>query len=208
MKKIVKILVVMFGVLLLLVVAVVLLTPSMDRWGATDNEIAATYLGDELIPDPASIVNRAITIQATPEQIYPWILQLGADKGGMYSYTWLENLINCHQVNADRIRPEWQNLYPGDVVRMCPEGFGPPPFTVALVGPLYTIAMGHQDNGAWTDLWQFVIEPQPDGASRLILRTRTNMTGGIWSFIHPVVFIMERGMLLGIKDRAEAMAGQ
>lgn len=142
------------------------------------------------------------------DKVVRFIIQLGADKGGMYSYAWLENLINCHQVNADRIHPQWQNLQVGDLVRMCPEGFCPSPFTVARVGPLYTVVMGHQDNGAWTDLWQFVIEPQADGASRLILRTRTNMTGGIWSIIHPGVFVMERGMLLGIKDRAEAMAGQ
>ena len=208
MKKILTYLVGLIGILAVIVLTVIMLTPWMDRWGATDNEITATYLGDELLPTPASIVNRAITIQATPEQIYPWIVQLGADKGGMYSYTWLENLINCHQVNAERIRPEWQNLNVGDVVRMCPDGVGPVPFKVAVVDPLYTIVMGHQDNGAWTDLWQFVIEPLPDGASRLILRTRTNMTGGIWSIIHPGIFVMERGMLLGIKERADAMAGQ
>ncbi len=85
---------------------------------------------------------------------------------------------------------------------------GSPPYKAALLGPLYTVVLGHQDNGAWVDLWQFVIEPLPDGASRLVLRTRTNMTGGIWSIIHPGVFIMERGMLLGIQHRAEAMAGQ
>jgi hypothetical protein len=180
----------------------------MDRWGATKAEISAIYIGEELIPNPASIVNRAVTIQATPEQIYPWIVQLGADKAGMYSYTWLENMITCHQVNADRIHPEWQDLQPGDVVRMCPEGTGPIPFKVALVGPLYTVVMGHQENAAWTDLWQFVIEPLPNGASRLILRTRTNMTGGIWSIIHPGIFVMERGMLLGIKHRAESITGQ
>jgi hypothetical protein len=68
------------------------------------------------------------------------------------------------------------------------------------------MVLGHQENDEWVDLYQFVITPQADGSSRLILRTRTMMTGGIWDIIHPGVFIMERGMLHGIKARAEALA--
>jgi hypothetical protein len=206
MNKFLIILLVLVGILVISGLAIILLTPWMDRWGATDEEISATYLGDELVPDPASIVNRAITIKATPEQIYPWIVQLGADKGGLYSYTWLEKIINCPMVNADRIHPEWQELKVGDEVKMCPGTFGPPPYKVAILGPLYTVVMGHEENGAWSDVWQFVIEPLANGNSRLILRTRTNLSGGIWNVIHPGVFIMERGMLMGIKDRAESMA--
>lgn len=183
--------------------------PWYMRWGATDAEVAATYLGDDLVPQPARIINRAVTIQATPEQIYPWIVQLGAGKGGYYSYTWLETyLLNCPIVNADRIHPEWQNLEVGDPVKMCPGDFGPPPYEVALIGPLYTIVLGHTEDGRWMESWQFVIEPQPDGASRLILRTRSLMVGGFWDIIEPGTFIMERGMLLGIKERAEALARQ
>ena len=104
MKKILKILALVFGIVMILIVTVVLLTtPAMDRWGATENEIAATYVGDDLVPNPASIVNHAVTIRATPEQIYPWIVQLGADKGGMYSYTWLEKMI---KLPAGERRPD------------------------------------------------------------------------------------------------------
>jgi hypothetical protein len=202
-----RLLVILVALLVLLVLVTILLTPWMDRWGATEDEINAPFPGDELLADPASIINRAITIQATPEQIYPWLLQLGADKGGLYSYTWLENLIQCKQTNADRIHAEWQGLKVGDLVRMCPEEGGPVPFTVALLNPNDAVVMGHQENSSWTDTWQFVIEPLPDGSSRLILRTRTNLTGGLWSAIHPIVFVMERGMLLGIRDRAEGLAG-
>jgi hypothetical protein len=205
MKTLLIISLIVFGILAILVVSVILLTPWMDGWGATQAEIDAAYSGDELLREPARIVNRAITIQAPPEQIYPWIIQMGADKGGMYSYTWIENLINCRQANADRIHSEWQGLKAGDLVRMCPGEFGPVPFTVALLQPSTSVVMGHQENGVWVDLWQFVIQPLPNGASRLILRTRTNMTGGIWSIIHPGIFIMERGMLIGIKDRTEAI---
>jgi hypothetical protein len=185
-------------------VSLTLLTPWMDRWGATNEELSAALPGDELVPEPVSFVNRAVTIHASPEEIFPWIVQLGAGKGGFYSYTWLETyLLRCPLVNADRIHPEWQDLKVGDEVKMCPEEPAPPPYIVAQIIPNQAVILGHQDNGEWVDLWQFVIRPQLDGSSRLVLRTRTMMSGGFWSIIHPGVFIMERGMLLGIKERAE-----
>jgi hypothetical protein len=208
MKKFLKVIGILAGLVVLGVAVVALLTPWMDRWGATDEEIAAAFPGDELLPEPASIVNRAITIQAAPEYIYPWIVQLDARKGGWYSYTWLETyLLRCPMVNADRIHPEWQNLKVGDEVRMCPNEPAPPPYIVAQIFPDRAIVMGHQENGEWVDLYQFVILPQADGSSRLILRTRTMTVGGFWTVFHPGFFIMERGMLLGIKERAEALAG-
>lgn len=181
------------GVVALAVIAITLLTPRLDRWGATAAEVAANYPGDELVPAPASFVNRAITIQARPEQIYPWLVQLGADKGGLYSYTALERLVGCPMVNADRIHPEWQGLKVGDAVKMNRTKPVPPPYIVAQIIPNQALVMGHQENGQWVDLWQFVLVPQTDSTTRLILRTRTMMTGGFWDIIHPGVFIMERG---------------
>jgi hypothetical protein len=95
-------------------------------------------------------------------------------------------------------------LKEGDLVQMCPNGM-PPASEVAQVYPNQAIVMGHQENGKWVDLWQFVILPQADGSSRLILRTRTMMVGGIWTVIHPGVFLMEYGLLHGVQARAEAM---
>ena len=204
-KKVLIALGVFVSILAIGVVSVILLTPWMDRWGATDTEITAAYPGDSLVAAPASIVNRAVTIQATPEQIYPWIIQLGADKGGYYSYSWLETyMLFCKMTNADRIHPEWQDLKSGDQVKMCPGSFGPTPYLVAQLTPNQSMVLGHQDKGEWVDLWEFNLVPQPDGTTRLILRTRTMMTGGFWDIIHPGVFIMETGMLRGIRDRAEA----
>jgi hypothetical protein len=205
MKKFLEITGTILGIILLFVVILALLTPWMDRWGATDEEIAMPLPGDELVAEPASFVNRAITIQASPEQIYPWLVQIGAKKGGWYSYSWLEGAIQCPITNADRIHPEWQDLKVGDPVEMCPNGM-PPAYEVAQIHPNYAIVMGHKENGAWVDLWQFVILPQADGSSRLILRTRTMMVGGIWSIIHPGVFVMEYGLLHGVQARAEAMS--
>ena len=204
MKNALKIIAVLAGLLAMVIVVTILLIPWMDRWGSTEAEIQAVYPGDELVPNPTSFVNRAISINATPEEVYPWLVQLGAGKGGYYSYTPLEAMINCPMTNADRIHPEWQALQVGDEVKMCAGEFAPPPYLVAQIHPNRAIVLGHQENGEWVDLWQFVLAPQSDGSTRLILRTRTKMTGGFWDLIHPGVFLMERGMLHGIKERAEA----
>lgn len=206
MRNLLKIAAGLAGIIIVGLVAVIALTPWMDRWGATPAEIGAAFPGDELVPAPASFVNRAVTIQARPEQIYPWLVQLGAGKAGLYSYTALETLIGCPLVNADEIHPEWQNLQVGDEVKMCPHDPAPPPYLVAQLHPSQAVVLGHQDNGVWVDLWQFILTPQADGSTRLLLRTRTMMTGGFWDVIHPGVFVMEREMLLGIKARAEALA--
>lgn len=208
MKKFLKIGGTLVGLAILVVLMIVALMPWMDRWGATDVEIDASFTGDELVPSPALLYNRAVTVNAAPEEIYPWIVQLGAERGGMYSYDWFEtNILQCELINADRIHEEWQGLKVGDKVKMCPkEGWGPPPYEVAIMEPNHTIVMGHQENGVWNDVWQFILIPQADGTTRLILRGRDLKSGGIWDVIRPGVFIMERGMLLGIKERAEGMA--
>jgi hypothetical protein len=207
MKKLLLVLTVLVSLIVVIVVAVRLLTPWMDRYGATDAEVTAVFPGDELVPDPAGFVNRAVTIHAAPEDIYPWLLQLDAEKGGWYSYDWLEtSLLRCPMTNADHIHPEWQDRQVGDLVRMCPGESGPPPYVVAQLHPDQAMVLGHQEGDEWVDLYQFVIIPQTDGSSRLILRTRTMMAGGLWDIIHPGVFIMEREMLNGIKERAEQLA--
>ena len=206
MKRFLKIIVVLAGLAALAVILTAALTPWMDRWGATDDEVATSFPGDDLLAEPASFLNRAVTVHATPEEIYPWIVQLGADKGGMYSYARLEALLRCSQVNADSIHPEWQQLEVGNEMKMCATDPAPPPYIIAQIVPDESIVMGHKENGEWVDVWAFIIVPQRDGTSRLMTRTRTNAVGGFWTVIHPGVFIMERGMLLGIKERAEQIS--
>jgi hypothetical protein len=207
MLKVVKLAGLVAGLAVLAGISLAFLMPWMDSWGATAAEIQAAYPGDELLPAPAIFYNRAVTVRATPARIYPWILQLGAGRGGMYSYTWFEtNVLQCELVNANRIHPEWQNLRVGDLVRMCPGNAGPPPYTVAVLKPDSAVVLGHLENGAWLDVWQFILIPQGGGTTRLILRSRDMKTGGIWDLIRPGEFIMSRGMLLGIKERAEATA--
>jgi hypothetical protein len=217
MKKFPKVIGSAAALAVLAVIIMIALTPWMDRWGATDEEIAASFSGDELVPSPRIIYNRAITVNATAEEIYPWLVQMGAEKGGMYSYTWFEtNILRCELINADRIHEEWQGLKMGDKVKMCPdEDWGPPAYEVALMKTNQVFVIGHQssspadqENGTWSDVWQFILVPQADGTTRLIVRGRDTKTGTIWDVIRPGEFIMMRGMLLGIKERAEGMAGR
>ncbi len=134
------------------------------------------------------------------DQIYPWIQQIGADKSGMYSYTWLENLVGCKIAKDEVIRPEWQNLKEGDLMKMCAGDFAPPPYIVAQVIPNQAVIFGHQEKGEWVELWAFVLVPQADGTTRLITRTQTNMVGGFWEVIRPIGFVMEQKMLTTIKE--------
>ena len=113
-------------------------------------------------------------------------------------------------MRVDQRRPypqEWQGLKVGDKVKMCPgENWGPPAYEVALMETDQAFVIGHQENGKWGDIWQFILVPQPDGTTtRLITRSRDMKSGGIWNVIRPGQFIMERGMLLGIKERAEGV---
>jgi hypothetical protein len=204
MKKFLKTIGILIGLAILAVIIIAALIPWMDRWGATDDEIAASFPADELVPSPAITYTRAVTVKASPEEIYPWIVQLGAERGGMYSYEWFEtDILQCELINADRIHEEWQGLKVGDKVKMCPrEGWGPPAYEVAFMETGRALVIGHQENGKWGDIWQFILVPQADGTTRLILRSR-DMKSGIWNVIRPGEFIMSRGMMLGIKERAE-----
>lgn len=209
MKLFLKIIGIIFAAILVGVVALVLLMPWMDSWGASTEEIGTVLPGDELVASPRVVYNRAITVNAAPEKIYPWLVQLGAEKGGMYSYSWFEtNVLQCELINADRIHPEWQVLKVGDKVKMCPGNSGPPAYEVAMLVPNQAIVMGHQDQGKWSDVWQLILVPQDEGTTRLIIRGRNALTGMLWDVIRPGEFIMMRGMMLGIKERAEGMAAR
>jgi hypothetical protein len=198
---------IILGVILLLallfVILVILLTPWMDRWGTTPAERAASLPGDDLVANPAKVMNHAVIVKAAPEKIYPWLLQIGADKAGMYSYTWLERLVGCKMAKDEVIRPDWQNLKEGDLMKMCAGDFAPPPYIVARILPNQSVIFGHKDGDKWMESWQFVLVPQADGTTRLLTRTSTNMVGGAWEVFNRVAFVMERKMLLTLKHLAE-----
>jgi hypothetical protein len=167
------------------------------RWGATDDEVQKGLAGDELVPGEPVASTRAVTIDAPVEDVWPWLAQIGQDRGGFYSYEWLENLAGCRMRNADRIDPEWLHRDPGDIVRMhwaC----GMP---VARFEPNRALALE-----GWGT---FLLEPLDQRHTRLLARGhRRPGLAGLWDLLLIEVphFLMERKMLLGIKMRAEAAA--
>jgi hypothetical protein len=178
------------------------------RWGATEREVETPLLGDELVAAPKINATHAITINAPASAVWPWLVQIGQNRGGFYSYTWLENLVGCHMRNADHIHPEWQELKVGDEVWLHPKA---PPLHVLKVEPGLSIVL--------EKCWTFVLQPIDERTTRLIVRGRGDYNPDFknillnfifWRVIfEPAHFIMERKMMLGIKQRAEAMtAGQ
>ena len=91
------------------------------KWGATEEEAKAVLPGDEFAPDPQIEATHAITIDAAPEDVWPWIVQLGQNKGGFYSYRWIENLAGCHMPDVREVVQEWQDLKVGDKVSLHPK---------------------------------------------------------------------------------------
>ena len=83
MKKFLRVALVLVVLAVVGVAVTVALLPWMDRWGATDNEVSATCMGDELVPSPRYVYSRAVSVNAAPDEIYPWLIQMGAERGGM-----------------------------------------------------------------------------------------------------------------------------
>lgn len=191
------------GLIVLVILLAIVLTPWMNRWHTTPDERAARFPGDGLVETPKLLVNRGVTINAAPQAIYPWLLQIGADKAGMYSYTALERLTGCQMAKDEVLRPEWHILKEGDLMKMCAGEFAPPPYIVARLLPDESVIFGHKDGDKWAETWQFVLLPQADGSTRLVTRTSTTMVGGAWEVFNRIAFIMERKMLLTIRSLAE-----
>ncbi len=95
--------------------------PFQLRWGATDEEVRRSMPGDELDPTPGFLATRAITIQGTPQQIFPWLLQMGFGRAGFYGFDLFENVGSpSGSRSAERIQPQWQNFKVGDPVPISP----------------------------------------------------------------------------------------
>ncbi len=179
------------------------------RWGATAAEAARALPGDEFLPVAKRLATRAITIDAPPSAVWPWLIQIGQERGGLYSYDWLENLVGCDIHSADRIVPEF-TLQVGDKVRLGPEGY--PFFTVIEMQPERALVLGAGPNvpAQVESTWVFYLEPLGGNATRLIVRGRgdhepTLMNYVMWEgIVDPLNFVMERKMMFGIKERAEA----
>ena len=181
------------------------------RWGATVQELAGPLPGDELIERPDLTATRALTVRAPADRVWPWVAQLGQARGGFYSYDFLENLVGCNIHSADRVVSEWQDVKPGDEVRLHPDLA----LEVIAVDPGLSLILrggGAAGNAPppFDFTWAFVLQPGPDGTTRLIVRERYAYTRP-WArlIVEPVAvidFVMTQKMLRGIRSRAERAA--
>ncbi len=191
-----------------------LLTPWKRRrravWGMPHGWENVRYPGDDLIARSREGWSHAIEIGASAQEVWPWIAQIGAERGGFYSYQWLENLVGCDVRNAEAIHPEWA-LTKGDSLLLHPKI--PPLRIVQLEQGRYFVAFGDQhEPGKRSRLpavsWLFYLEPLEAGRCRLISRFRSSGNNGsgfgiVPFFVDTIDFVMDRRMLQGIKERVE-----
>jgi hypothetical protein len=176
------------------------LRESILTWGSTRDEASRRLPGDELLEAADGVATRAITINAPPKAVWPWIAQMGpSPRGGAYTYDWIENLLGLNMHSVDHVLPEFQHPRVGDGF-----GYGPNKMSFRLVQPEHVLAAQSEDSN-W--VWTFVIEGTQDGNTRLISRNRFRLPTlkdkiGMIP-MEPASLVMERSMLYGIKKRAE-----
>lgn len=175
-------------------------------WGARPDEVTMKLPGDELLPDAGLVSTRAITINAPPDAIWPWLVQMGSGRGGAYTYDWIENLFGLNMHSAGQILPEFQDVKVGDELPMGPSQ---PVMRVEVLDPERTLAFRIAD-GNW--VWIFALQPELE-STRLISRNRIDTAAlppaarpFYLLLMEPGSLVMERKMLRGIKTRAERLA--
>jgi hypothetical protein len=175
-------------------------------WGASATEVCREMPGDALLPGAPLVTTRAVTVDAAPGAIWPWLVQMGPHRGGAYTYDWVENLMGLDMHSADRIIPELQDLKPGDTFALGEKGAV---LEVAELDPERALVFRSQD-GAW--VWSFGLYPR-DGSTRLVSRNRIQPADPsplyriLFLYVmEPGSLLMERKMLLDIKSRAERPA--
>ncbi len=172
-----------------------------SRWGTTDAERERRMPADELVPRPHLVATRALTIEAPPEAVWPWLVQMGYQRGGWYSYDWLDNF---GVPSARRIIPELQNLKVGDKLAPTTGGF----VVAALEPPHSMVLVSRTAKGRIMMSWSFLLEPLEGRRSRFIERIRGvyafNLTGLLlYLAVEPADFVMMRKQMLNLKRRAE-----
>jgi hypothetical protein len=181
----------------------------IGRWGCTTEELARAMPGDALIPDPTETSMQAVTVNARPEDIWPWLVQIGYQRGGLYSYDWLDLLFGfLDRPSATRILPEFQQLAVGDKI---PWGRTGTELTVGVLEPNRSLALSYEA-GDFVWVWQFGLYPLEDRRTRFVTRGAERVPKGpLWwlgmRMMEPAAFIMTRRMLRNVKRRAEAQRG-
>jgi azurin len=182
--------------------------PSHRTWGSTGEELSMSLPGDAEPRERSLEVQHGVTINAPAEDVWAWLVQIGQDRAGFYSYDWLERAIGLDIHNVQEVRPEWQALQVGDVIRAAQPGYlgglleEHPGWEVLELVPEKTMVL---------DGWgTFALQPAADEQTRLIIRsTMSDRSSPVWATVanlfalHVPHFIMQREMMLTIKALAE-----
>jgi hypothetical protein len=199
-------------ILVILTIAVLYWFPLrswMGRWGTTSSDLTHVMAGDGLIVRPTFVYTMAATVNAQPEHIWPWLVQMGYQRGGLYSYDWLDRLFGfLDRPSAARILPEFQHLAVGDHI---PLGRGPS-WPVAVIEPNRALVLDMRKMGGFDWVWQFSLYTVDEKRTRIVSRscfsTQTAWARLLTYAIEPAGFLMTRRMLLGLKQRAETLNAQ
>jgi hypothetical protein len=196
--------------------------PWLMNWGASWEESRMALLGDDFAPHCNYRATRAVTIDAPVEVVWKWLTQIGQDRGGFYSYSWLENLFLADMRNADHIVPEYQfERRVGDTVWLTnPKRYGgrgrmtvaaaEPYRALALVMPADYARLAHGTPARY-GCWSFHLRSLHGDRTRLLVRSRSGNYSSLpqmmfdFMVFDPAHFVMERKMMLGIKERAERL---
>lgn len=193
-------------------------------WGATADEVSRSYPGDELIPDPGGgQFTMATTLPAPPEKVWPWLVQMGGERAGFYSW---DRLDHHGEPSADRIVPAWQSLQVGQRLNTEPTGHNW--MTVEVIQPdralvlrsNFELPSGHSfdphagpRSRVYLDgTWGFYLRPAPGGNTRLVARTRGRTSGQPFMaplrllIGDPIHFLMQTRQFHGLRTRAGAHA--
>ena len=181
------------------------------NWGTTKEESQMRLAGDGLLDGPVSQNTEAVWIDAPAPTVWQWLVQIGQNRGGLYTFEAVENLAGLQYRNADRIHPEWQDLAPGDNLRLVPRGWMGLRDGIALrvvdVVDHESIVLRTPAPEVWDAVWSFHALPFGDDRCRLMVRIRTRLhnPGQVLAdeLAGPVKAFVTRGMLLGIKRRAQ-----
>lgn len=186
---------------------VTLFRPWHMHWGATADDVARVMPGDSLVQEPQEVTTRAITINAWPSHVWPWLAQMGKGRGGLYSYDALDRLFGVlDERSSDTLMPRFQDLRAGDTI---PIG-GSPGWPVAIAIPNRVLLLDVHEAGAHVT-WAFSLEPLSPTQTRLIMRVRARLPRDwkrplLTAFLDPAEFLMVRRQLLGLRQRAERLA--
>ena len=192
---------IIIGILIALIVAVILFQwvyrPWNLTWGTTDEEVNQAMVGDEIVESPTFVATRAIFIEAKPEEIWPWIVQMGYKRAGFYSYDFLDN---DGIPSADRIIDAYQDLEIGDQFPLAEKGY-------VLVEELepHRYLLFVSETRAFT--WAWGLYETDQHQTRLVTRIHHRMDSKIMTLMWDgFEFFMMHKCLLGIKDRAESLS--